>query len=54
MYRPARRVKFRRRLAFALALFVGLAGLNITFPPEAAALVISPMTKSYDDVVNGD
>ncbi|MFT3970802.1 MAG: hypothetical protein QM695_11130 [Micropruina sp.] len=54
MYRPARRLKFRRRLAFALALFVGLTGINITFPPEAASLEVAPMAKSYDEVVNGD
>lgn len=44
----------RRGLAFASALIVALTGLNLTVATQADALVVEPMTKQYDEVVNGD
>ncbi|HMQ37536.1 MAG TPA: LPXTG cell wall anchor domain-containing protein [Micropruina sp.] len=42
-------------MAFTLALIIGLSGINAAaFPSNAAAVVVEPMTKSYDEIVNGD
>ena len=46
--------RLRRRLAFALALIVAMTGVNLTIAPLAEAVAVEPMTKAYDDTVNGD
>lgn len=41
-------------MAFALAVLIALTGAQLSVATVATAVTVEPLTKSYDEIVNGD